>query len=195
MKEIEFWDGEVIDQSVFADLRCQGQQKTCEKEDAEDKQGSELPNGTPGWRCRSGPDGSQPSRHGNQRQRYQQKADAGGDKRACNTEQKNGVTGDGETDSCREEKPFPPRGEADRRAAQTEPPDAHCDQAPNGQEKDRYSLLNKRRSHDFIQTMIIKDEILIMGVVNRKAKSGRIWKNYEETREKEGKRPRKKPSG
>jgi len=43
--------------------------------------------------------------------------------------------------------------------------------------------------------MIIKDEILIMGVVNRKAKSGRIWKNYEETREKEGKRPRKKPSG
>jgi hypothetical protein len=31
-----------------------------------------------------------------------------------------------------------------------------------------------------------------MEVVKRKAESGRIWKNYEATRENEGKRPRKK---
>ena len=75
-------------------------------------------------------------------------------------EEKNGVTGDDETNSCREKKSFTPGGEADGRAAQTEPPDAHCDQAPTGQEKDRYSLLNKRRLHDFIQAMIIRLKFL-----------------------------------
>jgi hypothetical protein len=34
-----------------------------------------------------------------------------------------------------------------------------------------------------------------MEAVQRKAESGRIWKNYEETRENEGKRSRKKTSG
>ena len=150
MKEIEFRDGEVIDQRVLAVLRCQGQHKTCEKEDTEEKQGRELPNGTPGRRCRSGPDGAQPPRHGKQRQGYQQKTNAGGSKRTCNAEEKNGVTGDDETNSGREEKPFTPGGEADGGCVQTEPSDARCDQTPTGQEKDRYSLLNKCRSHGFL---------------------------------------------
>ena len=156
IKEIELRDGEVVDQRIFAHLRCQGQHKTCEKEDAEEKRGRELPKGTTGRRCRSGADGAQPPRPGKQRQGYQQKTDAEGIKRSCNAEEKNGVTDDDETNSCREKKSFTPGGEADGCAAKTESPYTRRDQAPEGQEKDRYSLLNKRRLHGISRVCFLR---------------------------------------
>jgi hypothetical protein len=99
--------------------------------------------------------------------------------------EKDGVTCDCQTDSGGNEERFVPGGEAEIHGAQAEPTDANCAQAPKGNGKDRYSLLNKRRSHGCIQTIMLGLQFLSWQWRSVK-RNGWIRKNYGEIREYEG---------
>jgi hypothetical protein len=99
--------------------------------------------------------------------------------------EKDGVTSDCQTDSGGKEERFVPGGGAEIHGAQAEPTDANRAQAPKGNGKDRYSLLNKRRSHRFIQTIMLGLHFLSWHGRSVK-RNGRIWENYGEIREYEG---------
>jgi len=156
MEEIEFRCGEVVDQRILAYLRGQDQEKTGKKEDPKNDLCREVPDGTCGRRSRNDLDSPRPAHDGKQRQRYQEKVDAIGIKRTCNAEEKYGITGDGDSDTGRDEKFLPPGSEADKGCTQTEPSETRCDQTPTGQKKDRNAMLNKCRPHGFLRVLTKK---------------------------------------